>query len=932
MGKILFSVLVVSILLGCQQRVFEANNINILPSVEDISRYPHEFSAHWLTLDTLLLPKGVHSERYYLATVADGKLTALPLTSTVFTADIKVNYPHLTQLQPYQAMIKADDAKQWLKQAVYVFAMDQNQQLTWASTLQTASLLDDLYTKGSDDANEVTDLGASVLREQQTVSFKVWAPTAQQVTLLLFNADKSPLQPASVVMQEDSTTGIWQFTGDISLEQAYYQYQVTVLHPSSQQLETFITTDPYSLSLSVNSQYSQVVDLDHATTQPEGWINHRVPELLQPEDNILYEMHIRDFSAFDANLSESHFRGKYKAFTEQQSAGIKHLKKLRASGLNTLHLLPAFDIATINERTDEVIDLNDDLAKVCRIAPKTSICSTKYQPQISLQKLLSSYVANSAEAQWLVSELRSLDNYNWGYDPYHYTVPEGSYAINPEGISRLVEFREMVLAIHRLGFRVVMDVVYNHTHAAGKTSTAVLDKIVPNYYHRLSPLTGEIEMSTCCYNTATERVMMAKLMTDSLVVWARDYAIDGFRFDLMGHQPKAAMLAAREAVRAVDADSYFYGEGWNFGEVANNSQFEQASQLSLAGSEIGTFSDRLRDAVRGPGMNRTGNDLRRAQGIGNGLFTVPNELQQEQTLAKQADNYYLMMDQIRIGLTGNLANYPLINSQGEAVLGKDIPYGDQPTGYALDPADTINYVAKHDNQTLWDNNQYRINVNVSTDDRVRMQLQSLAFTLLAQGIPFVQMGTELLRSKSFLRDSYDYGDWFNYLDFTMQSHGYGVGLPPAEKDADNWSLISSLLSANQGRDQVNFKHMALSNALFNDLIALRMSSPLFRLTTAEDIINKVRFLNTGKTQQPGLLVMQLDDEISQLDDNYQDIVVIFNVSAEVKSFTYPQADGFILHPIQAAGLDRQVKATQVLANRFVVPALTYAVLVKPRGI
>ena len=141
--------------------------------------------------------------------------------------------------------------------------------------------------------------------------------------------------------------------------------------------------------------------------------------------------------------------------------------------------------------------------------------------------------------------------------------------------------------------------VYNHTFAAGLKEKSVLDKIVPNYYHRLNPTSGEIEQSTCCDNTATEHVMMAKLMTDSLVVWARDYRIDGFRFDLMGHQPKAAMLKARDAVRKIDPDTYFYGEGWNFGEVANNKRFVQSTQLELGGTEIGTYTDRLRDAVRG---------------------------------------------------------------------------------------------------------------------------------------------------------------------------------------------------------------------------------------------------------------------------------------------------------------------------------------------
>jgi len=167
-----------------------------------------------------------------------------------------------------------------------------------------------------------------------------------------------------------------------------------------------------------------------------------------------------------------------------------------------------------------------------------------------------------------------------------------------------------------------MDVVYNHTHQARLERTSVLDKIVPNYYQRLHPISGAIEQSTCCDNTATENTMMAKLMIDSLVTWARDYKIDGFRFDLMAHQPKNTMLSAREAVRKVDADTYFYGEGWNFGEVANNQRFVQASQLELSGTEIGTFTDRLRDAVRGGAFSASAEDIRKSQGIGSGLATL----------------------------------------------------------------------------------------------------------------------------------------------------------------------------------------------------------------------------------------------------------------------------------------------------------------------
>ncbi|MCW8834230.1 MAG: DUF3372 domain-containing protein, partial [Colwellia sp.] len=448
-------------------------------------------------------------------------------------------------------------------------------------------------------------------------------------------------------------------------------------------------------------------------------------------------------------------------------------------------------------------------------------------------------------------------------------------------------------------------------------------KVVPNYYHRLNVITGEVEQSTCytCGNTATERAMMAKLMTDSLVVWARDYKIDGFRFDLMGHQDKNAMLAAREAVRAVDSDTYFYGEGWNFGEVANNSRFVQASQLELGGTEIGTYTDRLRDAVRGGG-----NNTRDSQGLGNGLLTQPNE---RQTKAQSRQEYDLRMDQLRVGLAGNLSTFPLKKSHGVQVLGKDVPYGDQPTGYALDPADTINYVSKHDNQTLWDNSQYRLAFDVSTEDRVRMHLQSLSFALFAQGIPFLHMGSEFMRSKSFLRDSYDYGDWFNRVDFTKQNNYYNVGLPPADKDKDNWPLIKEVLKGHQGRDQVQAKHIEFSASVFENMLALRTSSPLFRLTTGDEINTKVSFLNTDNAQL-GLLVMKLDDTLGKsVDDNAESLIVIFNTSTKAQTFAYDKASEYQLHPIQQNGVDEVVKVSKADKNGFIVPALSSVVFVKP---
>ncbi len=890
--------------------------------VSDYVKQASDSAAHWLTPELLVLPKSQTKLLYQLVNANSDAFDAITLMATDLPQHLAKKFPHLADFQAYKVNLSANQAKDWLKQQLMVVGLDKAQQSQQVSWLQTGAVIDALYTQGENDANEVTDLGATIT--PQGVSFKLWAPTAQQVELLVFNDDLSPASTAKLAMEEDNTTGVWSVVGDKALNGAYYQYQITVYHPITQQVETLVTTDPYSLSLSVNSKYSQVVDLNSADTQPSNWQQHNIPSISNVEDHVLYETHIRDFSSDDTALSDSRYKGKYKAFSEQNSYGMKHLLSLRDAGLNTVHLLPTFDIGTVNEDIRQAISLDDSIEKVCAIAPNTSVCSDqKVSSQTSLKTVLESFDVSGSQAQQLVSELREVDNFNWGYDPFHYTVPEGSYALNPQGKARIVEFREMVQNLHELGFRVIMDVVYNHTYQSGLEDKSVLDKIVPHYYHRLHPVSGAIEQSTCCDNTATERVMMAKLMTDSLVVWARDYKIDGFRFDLMGHQPKQAMLVAREAVRQVDNDTYFYGEGWNFGEVANNSQFTQASQLELGGTEIGTFTDRLRDAVRGGG-----NNTRDSQGIGNGLLMQPNErADAKQSLA----DYHLRMDQLRIGLAGNLVNYPLENVQGEFVLGKEIPYGDQPTGYALDPADTINYVSKHDNQTLWDNSQYRLAFDVTTENRVRMHVQSLSFALFAQGIPFLHMGSEFMRSKSFLRDSYDYSDWFNRVDFSKQNNYYNVGLPPAVKDKENWPLIKEVMAGHQGRDQVTSEDIAFASKAFKDMLAIRMSSPLFRLTSEQQVLEKVAFLNQGKAQQLGLLVMQLDDSQGEaVDDNNQRIMVIFNTSDKAQFFAYESAASYQLHPIQQQGEDTLLKQSKATDKGFSVAPLSSVVFVEKR--
>ncbi len=490
-------------------------------------------------------------------------------------------------------------------------------------------------------------------------------------------------------MAWDPATGVWTITGDPSWMYQFYLFEVEVYVHATGQVEHNLVTDPYAFSLAMNSTRSQIVDLNDPLLKPAGWELLEKPALPAPEDISIYEIHVRDFSVNDP-LVPDELKGTYKAFTLDGTYGMNHLEALEAAGLTHLHLLPVFDIATINENKAEWQ------------APDPAVLET--------------YPPDSDQQQAAVTLYEELDGFNWGYDPFHYTTPEGSYAPIRTATTRIVEFREMVQALNEMGLRVVMDVVYNHTNASGQAEKSVLDRIVPGYYHRLNDH-GQVETSTCCANTASEHNMMEKLMIDSLVIWATQYKIDAFRFDLMGHHMKRNMEEVRATLDAlnlgvdgVDGETiYIYGEGWNFGEVADNARGENATQLNLGGTGIGTFSDRLRDAVRGGGPFDGGEDLIRRQGFANGLCYDPNALNSGSP--QELETLLLLSDQIRVGMAGNLAMYQFIDRYGNLVTGAEVDYNGQPAGYTQDPQEDITYISKHDNQTLFDNNAYKTPVD-----------------------------------------------------------------------------------------------------------------------------------------------------------------------------------------------------------------------------
>ncbi|MGA6096398.1 pullulanase-type alpha-1,6-glucosidase [Stutzerimonas marianensis] len=884
--------------------------------------------AHWLDPFTLVLAGGsAGASRLELrhsldarirvdgqaGTVSGGQI--LPLQPTTLRRGLKRRHPHLAEAPAFRVRAAARTLRRAVMGQLVVIAYDAQDRVIDATQVQTAGLLDQLFAYSG-------PLGAAV--EASGVSFRLWAPTAQRVRLHAFDANKRLLPGYPKVMHE--RLGVWRLDGPHSLDRQYYQYEVTAYRPGTDTIETTLVSDPYALSLSRNSQYAQVVDLEADDLKPAGWGSLRPPRPARPEGSVIYETHLRDFSASDTSLPPE-LRGTYAAFTQPDSQGMRHLRDLQKAGLTHVQLLPVFDIATIDEDPTRRVDLDDPFAKLCALSAEARERWSTYCTSGSIRQVLQGFDPASGEAQSLHDTLRGLDAFNWGYDPFHFTAPEGSYARNADGVQRIIEFRQMVKALADTGLATVMDVVYNHTNASGLTDKSVLDKVVPGYYHRRDPVTGAVETSTCCENTASEHRMMAKLMVDSLVVWARDYKIAGFRFDLMGHHMRTDILAALRAVRRVDRETYFYGEGWDFGEVAQNARGVNATQLNMAGTGIGTFNDRQRDAVRGGSPFDSGESIRRNQGFANGLFVQPNELgaagpQEKAQLLHAADL-------IRVGIAGGLRDFRFVSADGQVRSGAEIDYNGQPAGYTFDPQETVNYVSKHDNQTLWDNNQYKLPSHLAVPDRVRLQLVALAVPLFSQGVPFIHLGSDILRSKSMQRDSYDSGDWFNAVDFSYQDNNWNKGLPRADKDGDNWPLIRQIIrdphASPSAVDILGAKHR------FLELLKIRTDSPLFQLGSAREVQRRLRFHNTGPEQQPGVIAFSLADDPRDgrdLDRRYRSLMVVLNATGE--PIRLPGGRGYRLHPVLQRSADARSRAAGVTGSAFEVPPFTSAVFVQPQ--
>ncbi|WP_328338096.1 pullulanase-type alpha-1,6-glucosidase [Streptomyces violaceus] len=813
--------------------------------------------------------------------VKDGALTGdakwLRLAKTELTDAQKARFPHLKAYDAWTVDPRdRDRVREALRGQVVATQHAGTGAVLAATGVQIAGVLDDLY-----DATKA-DLGPTFSRGRPTLS--VWAPTARRVSL--------EIGDSTVPMKRDATTGVWSVTGPKAWKGKPYRYVVEVWAPSVRKVVTNKVTDPYSLALTADSENSLVVDPDDKALAPSGWSSLKKPKAVPLRDAQIQELHIRDFSVEDRTAKHP---GGYLAFTDKDSDGSKHLRELAKAGTSYVHLLPAFDIATIPERKADQASVDCDLA---------------------------SYPADSEQQQECVGKIAAKDAYNWGYDPYHYTVPEGSYATDPDGTARTVQFRKMVKALNDDGLRVVMDVVYNHTAASGQERTSVLDRIVPGYYQRLLA-DGSVANSTCCANTATENAMMGKLVVDSIVTWAKQYKVDGFRFDLMGHHPKANILAVREALDALTVEKdgvdgkkiVLYGEGWNFGEIADDARFTQATQENMAGTGIATFSDRARDAVRGGGPFDEDPGV---QGFASGLYTDPNSSQHNGTPAEQKARLLHYQDLIKVGLSGNLAGYRFTGTDGKEATGADVDYNGRPAGYADAPGDALAYADAHDNESLFDALAFKLPAKTSASDRARMQVLAMATATLSQGPALSQAGTDLLRSKSLDRNSYDSGDWFNAVHWNCaDGNGFGRGLPMAADNKDKWPYGKPLLST----VKVGCEQIEGTSAAYRDLLRIRSTEPAFSLSTAGQVQSRLSFPLSGKDETPGVITMRLGD-----------LVVVFNATPERQEqrVTAIAGTGYRLHPVQAAGADPTVKSSSYAAESgtFAVPGRTVAVFTR----
>jgi len=520
-------------------------------------------------------------------------------------------------------------------------------------------------TTGSYPVYHGNDLGVHYTPLKTT--FRTWAPSADELVLRLYDQGHDGNLVSSHKLEPDMD-GTWLLVLNGDLKNQYYTFQARFKKQWMNEVP-----DIYARAVGVNGNRGMIVDLP--STDPEDWENDKRPYLGSFADIVIWEIHVRDFSIHPS--SGSKYPGKFMAFTETgtrspegEKTGLDHLKEF---GVTHVHLLPVFDFATVDE-------------------------TRLHEPQ-----------------------------FNWGYDPENFNVPEGSYATNPyDGNVRIREFKQMVQALHSNGIRVIMDVVYNHLYDAAASG---FEQLVPGYYFRTTPDGGFSNGSGCGNETASEKAMMRKFMVESVVHWAREYHIDGFRFDLMGLHDTETMNLIRAELDKIDPTIFIYGEGWTAGEtplpLEQRALKAHASQLN----GIAVFSDDIRDAIRGSWWEMDSA----------GFMTGRKGLEESIKFGVVAATKHPDID------------YTKVNYSKEA--------------YAPGPLQTITYVTCHNNPCLWDKIVGTCS-NCTKRDKLKTQKLANAIVLTSQGVPFLHAGEEIVRTKFGEHNTYNLPDSINQLVWT----------------------------------------------------------------------------------------------------------------------------------------------------------------------
>ncbi len=596
-----------------------------------------------------------------------------------------------------------------------------------------------------------TDLGLTY--SKSNARFRIWSPPAQEAELHLYKHGLHG-QPFKIIHLKKGAAGTWYINLAGDWKGTFYTFRVKINDKWSHEVP-----DPYATAVGVNGKRAMVTNL--AETNPPGWIDEISPAFSKdnnPTDAVIYELHVRDAS-IDPNSGIQH-KGKFLGLaelgtlsSEGLSTGLSHLKEL---GVTHIHLLPFYDYKSLDETKPDSTD------------------------------------------------------YNWGYDPLNYNVPEGTYSTNPfDGITRIKELKQLIKTFHENGLRVIFDAVYNHT---GLTGLSNFNQLVPGYYYRHKKGGGFSDATGCGNETASEMPMMRKFMLESTLYWAKEYHIDGFRFDLMGVHDIRTMNLISKTLHAYKPDILLYGEGWAAGDSPLPDSLRAIKKNAHMLDRIAVFSDDIRDGIKGSVFDQA------EKGFASG----------------------------KAGLEESVKSGIVADCKHPQVDYNKVNYSKAP--YASGPWNVITYCECHDNNTLWD----KLTLSCSEapeEERKKMHLLSLTIVLTSQGIPFLHAGTEFLRSKQGVENSYKSNDSINAIHWNLK-----------KENGDVFHYVQSL-------------------------IQMRRAHPAFRMMTAKEVIQNIHF---EEKTPPGTIIYTIDGDAVQ--DSWKKIRVAFNGSNSEKIMNLPPGE------------------------------------------